>query len=284
MVFAGNMAMENMGFPTYGFAFGREDTWQSDEGIYWGSEQEFFPSANSNKERYNGSTDIYERAENLEKPLGAANMGLIYVDPRGPSGNPDPKASALDIRTTFGRMGMNDEETVALVAGGHAFGKTHGAVSGDSIGPDPNSAGIENQGLGWKNSFNTGVGNNSYTSGLEVIWSTTPTKWANGKSDISFRADYTNIIVLTCGTTGFLTSLIHNNWTLVKSPDGAPQWEALTANASYPDAFISGKFHRPRMLTSDLALIYDPIYNNISKTFLNDFDYFTETFAMAWCM
>lgn len=181
MVFAGNMAMENMGFPTYGFAFGREDTWQSDEGIYWGSEQEFFPGPGSNKERYNGSTDAYERAENLEEPLSASNMGLIYVDPRGPNGTPDPKASALDIRVTFGRMGMNDEETVALIAGGHAFGKTHGAVSKDFIGPEPNAAGIESQGLGWKNSFNTGVGNNSYTSGLEVIWSKTPTKWANGE-------------------------------------------------------------------------------------------------------
>ncbi|OBT95511.1 Catalase-peroxidase 2 [Pseudogymnoascus verrucosus] len=260
MVFAGNTAMENMGFPTYGFAFGREDTWQSDEGIFWGSEQEFFPSPNSNKDRYNGSTDIHGRAKNLEEPLSAANMGLIYVDPRGPNGTPDPKASALDIRVTFGRMGMDDEETVALIAGGHAFGKTHGAVSGDFIGPEPNAAGIENQGLGWKNSFNTGVGNNSYTSGLEVIWSKTPTKWANE----------------------FLGSLIHNNWTLVKSPDGAPQWEAVNANASYPDAFIAGKLHKPTMLTSDLALIHDPIYNNVSKTFLNDFDYFTEKFALAW--
>ena len=174
--------MDNMGFPTYGFAFGREDTWESDEGIYWGSEQEMFPGPNSDSDRYNGSTDIHGRAANLEHPLADTNMGLIYVDPRGPHGVPDTKASAIDIRTTFGRMGMNDEETVALIAGGHAFGKTHGAVSGDHIGPEPNAAAIENQGLGWKNNFNTGVGNNSYTSGLEVIWSRTPTKWTNGKS------------------------------------------------------------------------------------------------------
>lgn len=172
--------MENMGLPTYGFGFGRPDTWQSDEGIYWGSEHEFFPSNKSAEGRYNGSSDIYERADDLESPLGASNLGLIYVDPRGPSGRPDPLASAGDIRMTFGRMGMNDEETVALIAGGHAFGKTHGAVSGDNIGPEPNAAGIEEQGLGWKNSFQSGKGNNSYTSGLEVIWSETPTKWANG--------------------------------------------------------------------------------------------------------
>ena len=189
-VFAGNLAMENMGFPTYGFAFGRVDTWQSDEGIYWGSEQEFFPSKNSVSGRYNESTDIYERADDLESPLAASSLGLIYVDPRGPSGVPDPLASAGDIRMTFGRMGMNDEETVALIAGGHAFGKTHGAVSGDHIGPDPNSAGIEEQGLGWVNNFMSGKGNNTYTSGLEVIWSETPTKWSNGTSTHSFRRLY----------------------------------------------------------------------------------------------
>ena len=169
-----------MGLPTYGFAFGREDTWQADEGIYWGSEQSFFPEEDSNGDRYGGSDDIFERADKLEDPLAAANMGLIYVDPRGPNGRPNPKASALDIRKTFGRMGMNDEETVALIAGGHAFGKTHGAVKGDNIGPDPNAAGIEQQGFGWHNSVGNGAGNDSYTSGLEVIWSETPTKWANG--------------------------------------------------------------------------------------------------------
>ena len=179
-VFAGNTAMENMGFPTYGFGFGRVDTWQSDEGIYWGAEQAFFPDKGSDTVRYNGSTDITYRADKLEGPLAATNMGLIYVDPQGPDGNPDPAASALDIREAFGRMGMDDEETVALIAGGHAFGKTHGAVSGDFIGPEPNAAGLQEQGFGWKNSFNTGNANNTFTSGLEVIWSKTPTAWGNG--------------------------------------------------------------------------------------------------------
>ncbi|KAF7131331.1 hypothetical protein CNMCM5793_004445 [Aspergillus hiratsukae] len=236
-VFAGNTAMENMGFPTYGFGFGRVDTWQSDEGIYWGSEQAMFPSNDSNIYRYNGSTDFYYRADKLESPLGDTDMGLIYVDPRGPNGIPDPKASALDIRETFFRMAMDDEETVALIAGGHAFGKTHGAVDGSYIGPEPNAAPLEQMGLGWKNSFNTGV--------------------------------------------EFLTSLLTNNWTLVDNY-GAPQWEAVNATADYPDPFIPGVFHKPRMMTSDLALREDPIYNNISQTFLNDFGYFTEKFALAW--
>ncbi|RFU31688.1 hypothetical protein B7463_g4643, partial [Scytalidium lignicola] len=260
MVFAGTVAMENMGFPTYGFAFGRVDTWQADEGIYWGSEHDMFPSTKSSSGRYNGSTDILDRADKLESPLGDTNMGLIYVDPEGPDGNPDPTASAGDIRMTFSRMAMDDEETVALIAGGHAFGKTHGAVSGDFIGPEPNNASIENQGLGWKNSFNTGVGNNSYTSGLEVIWSTTPTKWANE----------------------FLTSLFKNNWTLVQSPAGGHQWEAVDGPDIYPDPFIKGKFRKPTMLTSDLALIHDDSFRNISQTFLNDFDYFTQKFAVTW--
>ncbi|CEJ93717.1 Putative Catalase/peroxidase HPI [[Torrubiella] hemipterigena] len=259
-VYSGNVAMENMGFPSYGFAFGRVDTWQSDEGIYWGSEQDFFPSKKSSADRYGGDEDIYERANKLEDPLGAANMGLIYVDPEGPDGNPDPKASALDIRMTFGRMGMNDEETVALIAGGHAFGKTHGAVPGDKIGPEPNAASIENVGLGWKNGYGTGSGNSSFTSGLEVIWSKTPTKWSND----------------------FLHSLLLNNWTLVTAPGGGKQWEALDAKEEYPDPFIKGKFRRPTMLTSDLGLKADPIYNNISTTFMHDFDYFTEKFALAW--
>ncbi|KAJ4157963.1 uncharacterized protein LMH87_008512 [Akanthomyces muscarius] len=259
-VYAGNVGMENMGFPTYGFAFGRVDTWQSDEGIYWGSEQEFFPSKKSSADRYNASTDINERADKLESPLAASNLGLIYVNPEGPDGTPDPKASAKDIRMTFGRMGMDDEETVALIAGGHAFGKTHGAVSGDNIGSEPNAAPLEQQGLGWKNSFKSGVGNYSYTSGLEVIWSRTPTKWAND----------------------FIFSLLSHNWTIVTSPGGAKQWEATGANASYPDPFDPHKFHKPTMLTSDLALRYDPTYKNISETFLHDFEYFTEKFALAW--
>lgn len=180
-VFAGNLAMENMGFPTYGFAFGRVDTWQSDEGIYWGAEQEMVGGKNSNTARYNGSTDIYDRADKLESPLGSTHMGLIYVNPEGPNGTPDPKASALDIRMTFGRMGMDDEETVALIAGGHAFGKAHGAVPGSNVGPEPMEAPIEAQDFGWKNSFKSGNGAFTSTSGLEVTWSKTPTKWANGK-------------------------------------------------------------------------------------------------------
>ncbi|KAI0164919.1 catalase D [Xylariaceae sp. FL1272] len=260
-VFAGNVAMENMGFPTYGFAFGRVDTWQSDEGVYWGAETEFFPGADSDGPRYNGSDDIYDRADKLESPLGATNMGLIYVNPEGPAGSSDPDAAALDIRMTFGRMGMDDEETVALIAGGHAFGKTHGAVDGDNIGAEPNAAAIELQGLGWKNSFESGVGTNAFTSGLEVIWSKTPTQWGNE----------------------FLTSLFKNKWTLVDAPAaGHKQWEALNATANYPDPFVSGNFHRPTMLTSDLALIHDAKFKKIAQTYLKDFDYFTEKFALAW--
>ena len=268
--------MENMGFPTYGFGFGRVDTWQADEGIYWGSEHQMFPGNKSDGNRYNGSLDLSDRASKLEAPLGDVAMGLIYVDPRGPHGIPDTKASALDSRMTFGRMGMDDEETVALIAGGHAFGKTHGAVTGDHIGPEPNAAGIQLQGLGWKNDYKSGVGNFSYTSGLEVIWSETPTKWSNGASTDESRYTPANSVE-------FLKSLLNNNWTLVKSPDGAPQWEALDHVANYPDPFIKGKFRRPTMLTSDLGLRDDPIYYNISKTFLDDFDYFTDKFALAWC-
>lgn len=279
-VLAGNTAMTNMvcehfkhslgtilnaihqGFPTYGFGAGRVDTWQADEGIFWGSETHMFPDEpGSNNVRYNGSTDIFERADKLESPLADTNMGLIYVDPEGPSGIPDPKASALDIRMTFGRMAMNDEETVALIAGGHAFGKTHGAISGSFIGPEPNAAPITQQGLGWYNSFPDRNGTNVYTSGLEVIWSTTPTKWANE----------------------YFHSLLTHHWTLVASPAGGHQWECLNCTANYPDPFIPGKFHRPRMLTSDIGLLYDPIYNNISKTYHNNFDLFTEKFALAWC-
>ena len=249
-------------FPTYGFGAGRVDTWQADEGTYWGSETEMFPKEpGSNNARYNYSTDIFTRADKLESPLGDTNMGLIYVDPQGPNSIPDPKGSALDIRMTFTRMAMNDEETVALIAGGHAFGKTHGAVPGTYIGPEPNAAQIQLQGLGWENSFRSGYGNNTYTSGLEVIWSTTPTKWANE----------------------YLHSLLTHPWTLVKSPAGGHQWECLNCTADYPDAFVKGKFHRPRMLTSDLALLHDPVYKNISETFLKDFNYFTEKFALAWC-
>ena len=183
MEFAGHVAIENMGLPLYGFAFGRVDTWQADEGIYWGSEDAMYGAADSNRDRYNGSTDITGRAALLEKPLSATNMGLIYVDPEGPSGQPIPAASALDIRTTFGRMGMNDEETVALIGGGHTFGKTHGAVASEYVGPEPNAADIELQGLGWHNSFKSGVAEYARTSGIEVIWTRTPTNWSNGTHD-----------------------------------------------------------------------------------------------------
>ena len=249
-----------MGFPVYGFAFGRPDTWQSDEGIYWGSEQVFFPSNSSNTGRYNGSTDIPGRSDKLESPLGAVDMGLIYVDPRGPNGIPNPADSALDIRETFGRMGMDDEETVALIAGGHAFGKAHGAADGSHIGADPNSADISMLGLGWQNDFGTGNADDAITSGLEVIWSTTPTKWSNE----------------------FFRSLLTNKWYLETSPGGAPQWIAKDAKANYPDPFIKGKFRKPTMFTSDLGLINDPSFKNISTTFHNDFKYFTEKFALAW--
>lgn len=181
MEFTGHVAIENMGLTLYGFGFGRVDTWQADESVYWGSEHAMYSAPDSNKDRYNGSSDILERADKLESPLGASNMGLIYVDPQGPGGKPDPAASALDIRETFGRMGMNDEETVSLIGGGHTFGKTHGAVLGDYIGDEPMAAGIELQGLGWKNSYKTGVADYAYTSGIEVIWTRTPTKWSNGK-------------------------------------------------------------------------------------------------------
>jgi catalase-peroxidase len=260
-VFAGNVAMESMGFPTYGFGFGRVDTWQSDESIYWGGEREIFPSNESNSVRYDNSFDLAGRADKLEIPLAAVDMGLIYVDPRGPNGVPDPLLSAGDIRFTFGRMGMDDEETVALIAGGHAFGKTHGAVAGTNIGPEPNAAPIELQGFGWKNSFGSGAGVDAFTSGIEVIWSKTPLNWTNG----------------------YLSSLLGNNWTLVESPAGAPQWEALAAEEDYPDPFIPNKFRKPTMLTSDLALIYDPVYKNISQTYHDNFEYLTEKFALAWC-
>ncbi|KJX96953.1 peroxidase catalase like protein [Zymoseptoria brevis] len=260
-VFAGNVAMESMGFPTYGFAFGRVDTWQADESIYWGGEVEIFPSNKSNAVRYDGSEDLADRADKLEDPLGAVDMGLIYVDPRGPNGVPDTLLSAKDIRKTFGRMGMNDTETVSLIAGGHAFGKCHGAVKGGSnIGPEPNNAPIEQQGFGWQNSVGTGAGVDAHTSGLEVIWSSKPLEWTN---------DY-------------LKSLLTNNFTLVQSPDDAPQWEALDGPEIYPDPFVPGKFRRPTMLTSDLALRDDPVYGEISKSFFKDFDLFTEVFSQTW--
>ncbi|GJC89598.1 catalase-peroxidase 2 [Colletotrichum liriopes] len=258
MLLTGNVALESMGFTPLGFAAGRPDTWQADESIYWGGETTFVPQGND--VRYNGSTDINERADKLEKPLAATHMGLIYVNPEGPDASSDPAASAKDIRVAFDRMGMNDEETVALIAGGHAFGKTHGAVSGDNIGPAPEAADIGEMGLGWHNSVGDGNGVNQMTSGLEVIWTKTPTKWSNG----------------------YLESLLHNKWTLVTSPAGAHQWEAVNGTLDYPDPFDSTKFRKATMLTSDLALINDPSYLNITTRWLDHPDELADAFAKAW--
>ncbi|KAJ5020016.1 Catalase-peroxidase 2 [Colletotrichum sp. SAR 10_99] len=254
----GNVALESMGFAPIGFAGGRPDTWQSDESVYWGGETTFVPKGND--VRYNGSTDINERADKLEKPLGATHMGLIYVNPEGPDGSSDPAASAKDIRVAFDRMGMNDEETVALIAGGHAFGKTHGAVKSDNIGPEPEAADIGEMGLGWHNKVGDGNGPNQMTSGLEVVWTKTPTKWSNG----------------------YLESLLHNKWVLVESPAGAHQWEAANGTLDYPDPFDSTKFRKATMLTSDLALINDPSYLNITKRWLDHPNELADAFAKAW--
>ncbi|KAK6222485.1 catalase-peroxidase 2 [Colletotrichum tabaci] len=258
MLLTGNVALESMGFTPLGFAAGRPDTWQADESVYWGGETTFVP--NGNDVRYNGSTDINERADKLEKPLGATHMGLIYVNPEGPNASSDPAASAKDIRVAFDRMGMNDEETVALIAGGHAFGKTHGAVSGDNIGPEPEAADIGEMGLGWHNRVGDGNGVNQMTSGLEVTWTKTPTKWSNG----------------------FLESLLNNKWTLVTSPAGAHQWEAVNGTLDYPDPFDATKFRKATMLTSDLALINDPSYLNITTRWLDHPQELADAFAKAW--
>lgn len=256
---AGNVALEDMGFPTFGFAGGRVDTWQSDESIYWGSETTWVPEGED--DRYNGSTEIYERAENLEKPLAATNMGLIYVNPQGPHDVPDPKASAIDIRTTFSRMGMDNTETVALIAGGHAFGKTHGAASpSDYVGGSPAEMDLDEQQLGWPNSYGTGVGADAITSGIEVVWTTTPTQWSNG----------------------FFNSLFGNEWTLVTGPGGAYQWTALNGTRDYPEPFSNTSFNLPRMLTSDLALREDETFANISRNYLNNFTALTNDFSRAW--
>ncbi|KAL8380823.1 hypothetical protein RB595_005220 [Gaeumannomyces hyphopodioides] len=257
MLLAGNVALESMGFKTLGFGAGRPDTFQSDEGIYWGAETTFVPKGND--VRYNGSTDARERASHLEKPLAATHMGLIYVNPEGPDGNSSPEDSALDIRTAFERMGMNDEETAALIAGGHAFGKTHGAVSGDNIGPEP-EANDMGMGLGWINKVNKGNGPDTRTSGLEVVWTKTPTKWGNG----------------------FLESLYGNQWQLVTGPGGAKHWEAINGTVDYPDPFDKTKFRKATMLTSDLALIRDPAYAKITKRWLDHPQELSDAFAKAW--
>jgi len=250
MILAGNCALESMGFKTWGFAGGREDIWEPEMDIYWGPESTWLGD-----ERYSGERD-------LQNPLAAVQMGLIYVNPEGPNGVPDPLAAAKDIRETFARMAMNDEETVALIAGGHTFGKTHGAGPASHVGPEPEAASIEEQGLGWKNSFGTGKGADTITSGLEGAWTTTPTKWSNN----------------------FLWNLFGYEWELTKSPAGAHQWvpkHGMGAN-TVPDAHDPSKRHAPVMLTTDLALRFDPEYEKISRRFLENPDEFAEAFAKAW--
>ncbi|MFC7624402.1 catalase/peroxidase HPI [Microlunatus sp. GCM10028923] len=249
MILTGNVALESMGFQTFGYAGGREDVWEPEEDVYWGPEQTWLGD-----ERYTGDRD-------LEKPLGAVQMGLIYVNPEGPNGNPDPVAAARDIRETFRRMAMNDEETVALIAGGHSFGKTHGAADADAhVGPEPEAAPIEEQGLGWKNSFGTGKGPHTITSGLEVVWTKTPTQWSNN----------------------FFENLFGFEWELSKSPGGAHQWVAKDADAIIPDAYDKSKRWLPTMLTTDLALRFDPEYEKISRRFLESPEAFADAFARAW--
>jgi catalase-peroxidase len=251
MIFAGNRALETMGFTTFGFAGGRADVWEPDEDVYWGPERTWLGD-----ERYSGDRE-------LEKPLGAVQMGLIYVNPEGPNGNPDPLAAARDIRETFRRMAMNDEETVALIAGGHTFGKTHGAADPDKyVGPEPEGAAIEEQGLGWKNTFGSGKGRDTITSGLEVTWTTTPTAWGNG----------------------FFKNLFEYEWELTKSPAGANQWkpkDGAGAN-TVPDPEDGTLSRTPTMLTTDLALRFDPIYEPISRRFYENPEEFADAFARAW--
>ncbi|EJM38110.1 catalase/peroxidase HPI [Pseudomonas sp. GM33] len=278
IVLTGNVALESMGFKTFGFSGGRADVWEPDEDVYWGSESKWLggdsrygkedkpvqkpgdvplvaePGRNEDSRTENG--------RNLENPLAAVQMGLIYVNPEGPEGEPDPVASAKDIRETFGRMAMNDEETVALIAGGHAFGKTHGAGPADHVGPEPEAAGLELQGLGWKSTFGTGKGADAITSGLEVTWTTTPTKWSNN----------------------YLENLFGFDWELTKSPAGAHQWKPKNGAGAgiIPDAFDPSKRRDPTMLTSDLALRFDPIYEPIARRFLANPDQLADAFARAW--
>jgi catalase-peroxidase len=247
MILAGNVALESMGFKTFGFAGGRADVWEPEE-LNWGPESAWLAD-----ERYSGERQLAE-------PLGAVQMGLIYVNPEGPNGNPDPIAAAKDIRETFRRMAMNDEETVALIAGGHSFGKTHGAGDPSLLGPEPEAAALEVQGLGWKSKHGTGRGGDTITGGPEVIWTTTPTKWSNN----------------------FFWNLFGYEWELEKSPAGAKQWRAKGAGATIPDAFDKTKKHVPKMLTTDLSLRFDPAYEKISRRFMENPDQFADAFARAW--
>ena len=248
MILTGNVALEDMGFPTYGFAGGRTDVWEPETDVYWGSETKWLDDKR------------YSADRKLENPLAAVQMGLIYVNPEGPNGNPDPLLAAKDIRETFKRMGMNDEETVALIAGGHTFGKTHGKGLASHVGPEPEAAAIEEQGFGWKSDFGTGKGKDAITSGLEVTWTATPTKWGHG----------------------FFKILFNNEWELTKSPAGAHQWVAKTDKETIPDAFDANKKHKPTMLTTDLSMRMDPVYEKISRRFMENPDEFTKAFAKAW--
>ncbi|MFC0018108.1 catalase/peroxidase HPI [Roseibacillus persicicus] len=270
MILAGNVALESMGFKTFGFAGGREDTWEPDQDVYWGREttwlggDERYPQGSEGAEGEgvlvsDDDADGKTHSEGLENPLAAVQMGLIYVNPEGPDGNPDPLLSAHDIRVTFGRMAMNDYETVALIAGGHTFGKTHGAGPADNVGPDAEAAPIEEQGFGWKNSYGTGKGADTITSGLEVVWTQTPTQWSNY----------------------YFENLFKYEWELTKSPAGAHQWVAKDADDIIPDAHSEKKI-KPTMLTSDIALRADPEYEKISRHFLENPEEFAEAFARAW--
>lgn len=271
MILAGNVALETMGFKTFGFAGGREDTWEPDLDVYWGRETKWL----GGNERYSrGSPGVPDahgvlvkdddsqvpHTRDLENPLAAVQMGLIYVNPEGPDGNPDPVAAARDIRETFARMAMDDEETVALIAGGHSVGKCHGAAPADNVGAEPEAADLESQGFGWHNRHGSGKGGDAITSGLEVTWTKTPTQWSNN----------------------FFENLFGFEWELTKSPAGAHQWVAKDAEAIIPDAFDPAKKHRPTMLTTDLSLRFDPAYEKISRRFLADFDAFSDAYARAW--
>ena len=273
MLLTGNVALESMGVKTFGFAGGRPDTFEADESVYWGGESTWlgndvrYADGNEGVEGHGvvdgdqhkkNHSDIHSR--DLEEPLAAAHMGLIYVNPEGPDGKPDPIASARDIRTTFGRMAMDDAETAALIAGGHSFGKTHGAAPSDNIGTEPEAAPIEQQGFGWTNKYGSGKGPDTITSGLEVIWTKTPTKWSNN----------------------YLEYLYKYEWELTKSPAGANQWVAKEADAIIPDAYDANKKHRPTMLTTDVALRFDPEYEKVTRRFLEHPDELHDAFTRAW--
>ncbi|EKS69509.1 MULTISPECIES: catalase/peroxidase HPI [Caballeronia] len=277
IILAGNVALETMGFKTFGFAGGREDTWEPDQDVYWGNEKTWLGGdvrygkgaagndedqgvITADEQKHGEEVSRTDGGRNLENPLGAVQMGLIYVNPEGPDGNPDPLAAAHDIRETFARMAMNDEETVALIAGGHTFGKTHGAGPSDNVGPEPESADLENMGLGWKNSYGSGKGADTITSGLEVTWTTTPTKWGQG----------------------FWENLFGYEWELTKSPAGANQWIAKDSTETIPHAHDPSKKIRPTMLTTDLSLRFDPEYAKIAKRFWENPDQFADAFARAW--